>query len=324
MSLYSRFAVRRPALTLDHLEDRDVPSATVDLTHAGAAGAINGALFRQYTPAANAGPVDSFLRIHDVPGPTEQGYNTDHRPLQFDESRSHDLTHSIRVDDLPLVTIGQTQYRELILDVNEPAGRRSKVSLDELRVYVSDNPQLHGYRAHRHTLGGLHPVYDMGHNNWVKIDAALNNQRGTGDVLVDVPANLLTGGTYLTLYSKFGEHVAADGGYEEWGPGIVRQVGVPTTVSGVAFSDENNDGMNEGEPPLAGWTVRLMVNGVEVARGMTGTDGSYSLTASLTVGGDFTVELAPPGSDTFGYSVPGSQPLAPGDTQTLDLAIFLG
>jgi hypothetical protein len=329
MSLFSWFAARRstprPAnrttLTLGRLEDRDVPAATVNLTQAGAAGAINGALFRQYTPAANAGPVDSFLRITDGSGGTEQGYNTDARPLQFDEAPNKTLTHSIKVSDLPLVTINGNQYRELLLDVNEPA-RQPTISLDELRVYVSNDPQLHGYKTKNDTLGGLNPVYDLGANRWVKIDASLNNQVGTGDVLVDIPANLLTGGTYLALYSKFGQHAAANGGYEEWGPGIAPAV-QSTTISGFVFQDFDGDKIldNNDTPYADGWTVQLVAaDGVTVlATAMTDSTGFYTLSTTLPVGTNFTLQVTPPGGSAPFWSFPGT--ITPGGTLSMDLPI---
>src|SRR5204862_300685 len=83
----------------------------------------------------------------------EQGYNTDARPLQYNEVARRDLTHAVRVDALPVVGVGGAQYRELLLDVNEPS-RRSGISLDELRVYVSNNPSLSGYNGRTHTPDG--------------------------------------------------------------------------------------------------------------------------------------------------------------------------
>src|SRR3954471_17682795 len=76
---------------------------TVDLTTAGASGTINGALYQQNTSQpSGTGFIDSFLRIEKTGGGgAEQGYNTDFRPVEFDEKTDHNFTRSIRVSDVP-------------------------------------------------------------------------------------------------------------------------------------------------------------------------------------------------------------------------------
>src|SRR5207249_493725 len=135
----ARTSAPKTALSVDRLEERDCPSATaLDLTRRGAEATANGAVFRQYDAAQpSAYPLNTFVRVQDsLLGSTEQGYNTDARPTQFDEATDPAVTHSVKVADLPLVMIGGTAYREVLLDVSEPALLFSKVSLDELRVYV--------------------------------------------------------------------------------------------------------------------------------------------------------------------------------------------
>src|SRR3954468_18762573 len=56
----------------------------IDLTTRGSQGTINGAIYKQVDPQpTGTGVINSFLRLQakDV----EQGYNTDHRPVEFDE-----------------------------------------------------------------------------------------------------------------------------------------------------------------------------------------------------------------------------------------------
>ena len=290
MALLTKFFRRtsskpRTILNLDRLEARDVPAATVDLSTVGSSGAIGGALFRQYDAhAAHTGNVSSFLRLDG--GGREQGYNTDARPLQFDESRNRNFTHSIRVADLPMVTINNVQYRELVLDVNEP-NRHSQVSLDALRLYVSNDPKLHGYNPRTGTLGGHNPSYDMGAHRWVKIDAGLNHEVGTGDVLVDIPASALTGGTYLTLYSKFGTHIEAGGAFEQWGPGF-KTATQTSSISGYILLDSGAGPM----APTFDTTVTLSFNGV-VVQTITvaaNSDGSYTFNIPLNQSGTYTLK----------------------------------
>ena len=307
-------AQSRTILAVDELESREVPSAsvpTVDLSTLGATGSVNGALFRQYNShGAHNSTVQSFLRLDD--GGSERGYNTDARPLQFDESRNPRFTHSIRVNDIPLVTIGGVQYRELVLDVNEP-GSRSRISLDELQLFVSNNPRLHGYSDRHDTLGGVRPVYDLGASNWVKMDAGLNHQVGTGDVLVDIPANVLSGGTYLALYSKFGTHLSANGSFEQWGPGFDKGPATQeSSISGIAFFDYNGNKIYEaGSDAVAqNYAVSLIINGVVAQTVTTDSNGRFTFTVSLDASAQYTVQ-------TNDYSsTPYSGTLNPGDHLT--------
>src|SRR5438067_1440064 len=94
LSFFGRGARRRPSpscrLSLTVLEERDIPSTTlpdVDLSTRGASGWINGAAFVQNTTQpTGSGVMHSFVRVQSNDA-IEQGYNTDARPLQFDENK---------------------------------------------------------------------------------------------------------------------------------------------------------------------------------------------------------------------------------------------
>src|SRR5262245_26776844 len=83
-------------LRCDRLEDRTVPDATMfDLTTRGSNFVINGAIFQQSDmQPTGTGHIDSFLRIQGAAahGEVQEGYNTDARPLQFDENKSPNFT----------------------------------------------------------------------------------------------------------------------------------------------------------------------------------------------------------------------------------------
>src|SRR5262245_30513946 len=66
----------------------------LDLTTAGASGFINGAFFQQTGPQpTGTGAIQSFVRIQR--NVSEQGYNTDYRPVQFDEKSDPNFTRSL-------------------------------------------------------------------------------------------------------------------------------------------------------------------------------------------------------------------------------------
>src|SRR5262245_42841173 len=114
MSLLSRLWNRIPqsgskpkssALRVVELEERDVPSATpsIDLSSHGTTGTVNGAVFTQYDARpTGTGFLDSFVRLQGpAKGGPQEGYNTDARPLAYDENKSPQFTRSLKVSDLP-------------------------------------------------------------------------------------------------------------------------------------------------------------------------------------------------------------------------------
>ena len=171
---------------LETLNDRIVPATLVDLTTHGATGAANGALFSQYDATPNSGSINAFLRL-DANG-VEQAYNTDARHRLGDGNRDVVSSHAIRLGQIPLTTIGGVEYRAFFLDVRENR-QQPMISLDELRIYVSQNQNLTNYNANTKTLGGESAVFDMDANedNFVRLNADLNRRTGRGDAFVYIP-----------------------------------------------------------------------------------------------------------------------------------------
>jgi SdrD B-like domain len=315
MSWFSRKRLR-PATTLrlqlESLEDRLVPS-TLDLTTRGAQGVLNGALFQQCdAQPTGTGVIRSFVRLQ-TNAATEQGYNTDARPLQFDENNSPQFTRSQLLSGVPRVTIGTTVYRQFLLDINQKASQ-PLLSLDELRLYVGNSQNLSGYDPATKQLAGLSPVYDLG-DNWVKLNYRLNPGSGAGDMFVYIPDDSFSGATassYVYLYSKFGVNNAANSGFEEW---AVRNTGVveppppgPASLSGFVYLDANNNGVfDAGETGISGVTVTLRgtddLGNTVVVGTLTDANGFYSFTG-LRAGTYSLLETQPTGyldgQDTIG------------------------
>jgi hypothetical protein len=225
-------------LRVESLEARDVPAAAVlDLTTAGANGAINDAIFQQSGPV---GTLQPFVRLQR--NGVEQGYNTDARPVQFDTDKNSAVTHSLLLQNVPLVTIGTTAYRQFVLDVNQRTNKPSQslISLDELRIFTGDSRMLTGYDTATSMLTGATLVYDLdaGGDNAVLLDARLNNSIDSADMVLYVPDSAFFVGTYVYVYSKFGVTNAANDGYEQWAV-------LPTTpttfgsIRGTVFQDFN-------------------------------------------------------------------------------------
>ena len=311
------------SLRVEHLEERSVPDATpLDLTTRGSNGWVNDAYFAQFdAQPTGTGAIQSFVRIQGAAakGPTQQGYNTDARPLQFDENKSPNFTRSLKTSDLPSVNIGGRQYREFLLDINQKSSQ-PLLSLDQLRVYVGSVGNLQGYNTATGTLAGLSPVYDLDANgdHWVKLNYRLNPGSGGGDMLFYVPeAAFAGGGDYVYLYSKFGEHYAGNAGFQEWARGTG---GAPVTSTGsisgtvffnagvnltqvLVYLDANSNGtLDDGEVFM--WTET----------------GAYSFNNLVAGAYNVMIQLD---TSTYSYSPGISISVLPGAPTTFNLTIGL-
>lgn len=216
----------------------------LELTAPGSSGSVNGAIFEQISDGvpAGTGNIDSFLRLQSRGNrTTEQGYNTDARPLQFDENNSPQFTRSLLLNAIPIVNINGKDYRQFILDINEPnaTNRNPKlptITLDRLQVFLSKSPALTGYPNFG---GNATKVFDLdaGSNNTVLLND-LNSGSGRYDYLISIENSLFTRSKpYVYLYSKF---TGAEGGFEEF---AVREpqkqpatsVPEPATLAGIGL-----------------------------------------------------------------------------------------
>jgi hypothetical protein len=205
--------------------------------------------------AAGSGVIHSFVRINPGGGQQyEQGYNTDARPVQYDENTSPTFTRSLLLTEVPIVSIGGTQYREFLLDINQ-TNSDPILTLDRVVIYLRSAGDLLGGLAvdDSHLATGANAfnsgtkVYDSdpSSNNKVQLDYSLQAGSGVADMFLYVKNSLFSGGTYVYLYSEFGWagtgdnpqcnndpnnldscRADANDGYEEW---AVRTP-TPTTV----------------------------------------------------------------------------------------------
>jgi hypothetical protein len=290
---------RRP-WRLEELENRVLPTV-IDLTTAGASGMLNGAIFSQFTPnPAGSGAFDSFVRLSSN-NAVEQGYNTDFRPVQFDENNSSSFTHSLQLGSVPTVTLNGKAYYEFELDINQSTSAGNLLSLDSLRFYVTNssipNPSLlNKYDPTTHALvnagtnpipnppGPLSPVYDLNPTDdggtYIKLDGNLSPGTGKADMIAFIPVATFGGASpsqYVYLYSKFGVNWANTSGFEQWAANLV-QVG---SISGTAYQDSTGNGsfstkLDSNNPNYVPVTVQLLLGSTVVATTTTDTNGNYT------------------------------------------------
>jgi hypothetical protein len=190
-------------------------ATVVDLIN-GDTGTINGAIF-DWTPAqpTGTGIIQPFLRVYNGTGSEEQGYNTS-GGTPFDDLAGP-WTHDLTFADLmtTAVTINGQNYFKLLLDVNEPGGSKSTISLDQLQFYTSTQGSL--TTTNISSLGTLRYSFSSGDS--ILLDAARNHGSGSGDMFAYIPVSAFAGTAstdFVYMYCHFGGTDPSQGGFEEW------------------------------------------------------------------------------------------------------------
>ena len=186
----------------------------MDLTGSTESGAINGAQFVFTAPQpTGTGVIEPFLRVENTP--TEQGYNTS-GGTPFDD-KAGIWTHNLTVADLQSteVTLSGISYFKLLLDVNEPGGKKSLISLDQLQFYTSSMGSQTTTSVG--SLGTLRYSFNAGDS--VILDASRNHGSGSGDMYAYIPTSDFSGAKtsdFVYLYAHFGNTDPSQSGFEEW------------------------------------------------------------------------------------------------------------
>ena len=172
--------------------------------------------FTQPQPTGT-GYIDPFLRVQA--SPTEQGYNTS-GGTPFDD-KGGPWTHDIQFSDLQstAVTVNGTLYFKILVDLNEPNGAKSTISLENIQFYTSQNGSQ--TTTNLSSLGTLRYSMDTaGGDNTVQFDAGRNHGSGSGDAFLYIPASAFAGtnaNDFVYMYVNFGSaDVTTAGGFEEF------------------------------------------------------------------------------------------------------------
>ena len=226
-----------------------------DLTGLHSTATIGTATYTQspFNPAGS-GVIDSFVRLN-TNNAQEQGYNTTAQNV-YDNGSDNIHNHGIQVKDVGFVSTAGGDVMRFLLDINEPnAANKSKLSLDEIQIFLSRNPndsaQPSLAQGQLLTLGNpLFLVYQMdsaAQDERVILDGDTGGGSGHGDMILDIPKNLfnfafVAGGfanttdqnnAWIYLYSRFGSVDANvtgtinDANFEEWAAIKVAAIGEP-------------------------------------------------------------------------------------------------
>jgi len=190
-----------------------------DLTAAGSSANLNNgaSVTTTVTQPTGSGVIDSFVRV-SANTDCVQGYNTDGRPLEFDENTSSTFTHDLLLADVPVVISNNVAYYVFLLDINQ-TGVDPLLSVEQIQIWQSNSAGLHtgfdtstGFGAGSSLAWSL----DTGGDRYINLDYNLNSGSGSGDMFLFEPTTLFAALTHVYLYSEFGEHNNNNDGYEEW------------------------------------------------------------------------------------------------------------
>jgi hypothetical protein len=191
-------------------------------------GAVATQTFKQGSGTGNFAP---FLSIHSNRD-DEWGYNTA-GGLNLDDVNGGTRTHLITLDQIPTVLIGNSKYREFVLDTNQ-AGQQP-LSLNQIQIFAGAAATDAPYPAGGATPTncdvspglGMTPMFQLNHYpsgpiTEIQVPAA-GSGSGHADLILYVPNSVFAGrqaGDYITVFSQFGTPPGAykqSDGFEEWG-----------------------------------------------------------------------------------------------------------
>lgn len=224
----------------------------LDLTTAGASDTKTAALGGAFTvvqvspQSTGTGVIDSFLRIGQTG--QERGYNTSANNPPLDD-KAGNFTRALTLAEIPVVTIGTTEYRQFLLDINQTKQNcdvtnndgqldNSCLSLNQIQIFQAGGDPGTSYTA----LNEATPTTDalisfdasvatevFRLNNVNMTDAArleiqlnfsLNPGSGGGDMFLYVPnSDFDTSLSNVILFSQFGNPrgtYSSNDGFEEW------------------------------------------------------------------------------------------------------------
>jgi hypothetical protein len=199
-------------------------ATTIDLGSV-TSGTIGGAVFSVFDASkAGRGVFPSFLATQGDAGNAagvDQGYNSDNRPVQFNETNSAQHNYSLLLSNLGVYTApGGATYYSFTLDADQAPGSSPLIDMTMLQIYQTNNPSITGYDNVTHAFpttgtNAAHLAYDMGVGNDVLINyLASSGGSGWADMIVDIPTNFFLGGySNVVLFAQFS---GDNDGPQEW------------------------------------------------------------------------------------------------------------
>jgi hypothetical protein len=180
---------------------------------------------------------NSFLRIQQTG--SESGYNTSVDFSQLLDDKKGIFTHALELKDVPVVSIGNVNYREFVLDANQK-DNKPYLSLNQIQLFQSNadvglvHTVLSADNTHEAVISfpSATNIFSLNSRNVLQYEIQINygHGSGSGDMFFYVEDSLFDPNQkYVTLFSQFGNpsgYYASNAGFEEWG---VKQADCVTT-----------------------------------------------------------------------------------------------
>jgi hypothetical protein len=216
-------------------------AAILDLTTDGSSGFVGDGFYQQTDPfATGTGNIAPFVQIGDATpgGLVVEAYNTTANNV-LDNKSSDTFNHELLLTDVPIISLdpdGDTtfeDFREFLLDINQVKNvNPSLLSLDEIQVFLSNtaNQSVETFTSGVLNLTDDLLIYRLDDtdldgtvsDNWIRLNYSLNRGSGSGDMFMYLPDDLFDSSyDFVYLYSRFGENIANNDGFEEWAVRIV-------------------------------------------------------------------------------------------------------
>jgi len=211
-------------------------AALIDLTPSrGTAITYNQAIFMEFTEAmqtgvsSGTGVIEPFLTIQK--NTLERGFNSDAFPV-LNATRPA-WNRSIQISDL-VTSPDLPTYYEFLLDINEPAGKKSLITQHALQVYVVPNSVGGAIATYADLKSSDTKIWDLDGSGDSQVLYDYNLWKGSGqniDAAFMLPTSLFSGSSlndYVYLYTEFGtlNHLGfpSEAGFEEY---ALRESGAP-------------------------------------------------------------------------------------------------
>ncbi len=186
------------SIVIDSVGDSGTITSTI--------GALDALLFGFNPTIQGVGNSKVFLTV-DKAG-SESGYNTD-GAVEFDTTASG--TTSLKLSDIPLLTVGGTGYYEFAFAVNQ-TGNSGFLSLNQIQLFQASSGNLTGYPF----SGSATPRFDWASNGTTGQVLDFISGVSNTEMLMLVPAAAFGAGEYVYLYMNAGAPFVANGGSEKW------------------------------------------------------------------------------------------------------------
>jgi hypothetical protein len=218
-------------------------ATTLDVSGSGASGVINvSKIFHiDLDESSGTGVFTPFVRIqaHGNDPLDQEGYNTD-GTLRFDTQPPINFSHSLLLNEIPVVKFGGISFLEFALDMGEAGNDTSEdhfLDLTDGQFFLNSlgnlSPTTFDGSGVLTGLGSY--VYRLDSNADNKIILGdLNSGNGRMDYLWYIPAASFVGDPNTTFVYFYSSYKRAGDGFDEWGTCKDKDTGAPVPCAGRA------------------------------------------------------------------------------------------